>query len=386
MSLNHQIIQNPDAFQNLRERWNALNADSPFPSIFMTWEWQFSWWQAFGGSLFIILIQENDRDVAILPFVADAKTLFTQLNPIGSPNSDYLDFIIRKGEEARVGDYFINSFLSEERRIGVVVFDSINERSPLIEWLKSGHPTGFRKVFQEERVCPYLPLPDSFDDCLEGLTSKTRYFIRRKARKIEKDFDVVVDAVKNRSELDERMERFIEQHQAVWTSRGRPGAFYDEAFRKFHRLASARLFDVGQLQLFYMDLDGKQAASYYLFQYQRDLLFYLSSFEPEFSRHSPGAVLLSRVIQDAIEKNCREFDFMRGTTPYKFKWCKETRINLSFWLVRLRPSICVYIFGQWVVQCAADFIKKNLSLRAKKAIRNAMPGWVIRTFDKFFRE
>lgn len=386
MSLSYQIIQNPDAFQNLRERWNALNADSAFPSLFMTWEWQFSWWQAFGGNPFIILIQDEGRDVAILPFVAEGKTLFTQLHPIGSPHSDYLDFLIRKGEESRVADYFFRSVLLENRRIGIVVIDAVNERSPLAQWFEDGNPPGFWKVFREKRICPYLSLPGSFDACLENLTPKTRYFIRRKIRKVEKDFAVTVGIVQERAELDERMEEFFKQHQARWTARGRPGAFDDDAFRNFHRLAAARLFDTGHLKLFYLELDGKPAASYYLFQYQGALLFYLTGFDPAFARYSPGAVLLTRAIQYAIEAHCREFDFMRGITPYKFKWGNNTRTNHSFWLVRIRPSTIVYFLEQWVLHRAGAFIKRNLSPRGKRLIRNALPEWVIRTFDRFFQE
>ncbi|KMP11578.1 hypothetical protein UR09_02975 [Candidatus Nitromaritima sp. SCGC AAA799-A02] len=384
--LSHQIIQSPDIFQDLRERWNALNADCAFPSLFMAWEWQFSWWEAFGGNLFIILIQENDKDVAILPFVADEKPLFTQLNPIGSPHSDYLDFLIRIGNEERVGDYFFKSFLTENKRIGIVTFDAINERSPLTRYLEGGNPDGFWRAFQKKSVCPYLPLPQSFDTCLENLTPKTRYFIQRKTRKVEKDFKVTVGVVRERSELKERLEQFIEQHQTLWANRGRPGAFFDEAVRTFHRIVSQRLLNTGHLKLFYLDLDGKPAASYYLFLHERDLLFYLTGFDPAFARYSPGSVLLTRIIQDAIENKYREFDFMRGTAPYKFKWSDQTRTNQSFWLIRKRLTTLSYLMGQWIVRDMAAFIKRKLSLRTKRVIRNALPGWVIRTFDKFFRE
>lgn len=409
--MNHLIVQDPDAFRDLRERWDALNAAGAFPSLFMTWEWQFNWWRTFGGKPFIILIREGNEDVAILPFIAEEKYLFTQLNPIGSPHSDYLGFLIRKGEEKRTGRYFFKSFLPENPRIGVVVFDSVNERSPLTQWFDDAGPafpaegavhsrrsafpglglnffrrgSGFRKVFMSKSVCPYLPLPGSFDACMANLTRKTRYFIGRKARRIEKDFAVNVGVVQSRGELGERMEQFFEQHQAIWTARGRPGAFHDDAFRNFHRKQSKRLFDSGHLKLFYMDLDGKPVASYYLFQYNRDLLFYLSGFDPAFARYSPGAVLLGRIIRDAIENNCREFDFMRGSTPYKFKWSDRTRTNQSFWLVRMRPSTLGYVLGRWMLRRAAAFLKRNLSRRTKRIFRKALPQWVIRSCDEYFR-
>lgn len=383
MALSGQIIQSPDTFEGLRNRWNALNTGSAFPSLFMTWEWQFSWWQSFGGDLFIVLIQDEGQDLAILPFVAEKKRLFTQLKPIGAPHSDYLGFLIRKGEEARVEDYFFGTFLSANRRLGILVFDSVNERFAHTKWKKI---SGFLKVFHKQSPCPYLPLPDSFAACLENLSGQTRYLIRRKTRKVEKDFTVTLGVAGTRDELNERMELFFDQHQARWTGKGRPGAFYNTVFQDFHRMVAERLFATGNVMLFYMDLDEKPAASYYLFQFNGDLLFYLSGFDPDFASYSPGTILLSRIIEDAIEKHYHEFDFMRGTAPYKFKWSDKTRINHSFWLVRTHPACLIYFMGEWVLGRMAEFLKHGLSLRTKRMIRNVLPQWVIRSFDRFFRE
>jgi CelD/BcsL family acetyltransferase involved in cellulose biosynthesis len=41
-------------------------------------------------------------------------------------------------------------------------------------------------------------------------------------------------------------------------------------------------------------------------------------------RHSPGHILLMRLMQWAIERGCTRFDFTIGDEPYKAEWCDQT--------------------------------------------------------------
>ena len=72
------------------EAWNALQCKGSGNTVFMTWQWQKTWWEIFGrGKLLLLLAVKNDQPVTIAPLFADGGMLFF----VGSGGSDYLDFI-----------------------------------------------------------------------------------------------------------------------------------------------------------------------------------------------------------------------------------------------------------------------------------------------------
>ena len=73
-----------------QEQWSELLASGNTDVVFLTWQWQRSWWESFGrGQLLLVAAQHRDRTVALAPLFADSGMVFF----IGSGGSDYLDFI-----------------------------------------------------------------------------------------------------------------------------------------------------------------------------------------------------------------------------------------------------------------------------------------------------
>lgn len=352
----------------------------------MTWEWQFYWWESSGEALFIILIREQNDLIGILPFIRIRHIFFHTLKLIGSPHSDYLDFIVKKGCEKKVLDYFFSEYLKKNRKIGIIELDAINERSPHIQILLNELPPSVFKFQKSEKTCPYITLPASWEAYLKSLSPSMRYFINRKERRIAKNFKAKFGIVKNECELQARMEDFIEQHQKRWNQRDFPGAFQPGAFRQFHNKIAACLFEKGYLKLYYLELDQKPVASFYLFQYNTAVLYYLSGFDPAYAGYSPGLVLMGRVIRDAIENGINEFDFMRGSSDYKFKWTREKRTNISFSLGRKHMAVIAYVLFAFVLKRIALFIKEKTPPRSKEKIRGMLPDYIVQTFDPFFRD
>ncbi len=386
MSLNYRIITTRNEFEDIKEEWAHLLSNSSGNSIFLLWEWQYLWWESFGGDLFILLVREDNRIIAILPFIKTYKIFFCILKMIGAPHSDYLDFIIEKGCEKKVLDFFFNCFLNEHKEVKIVELDSINQESPNLDFLLNKVPSSFFRDGFREKECPYIMLPDSWQIYLNSLSASMRYYIGRKERKMEKEFNVQIGLAENRDEVSVRMDHFIEQHQNRWSQRQRPGAFYSDAFCAFHKKVSERFFEKGYLKLYYLELNQKPVASYYLFNYNNAVLFYLSGFDPVYSRYSPGAVLMGRVIRDAIYQGMDEFDFMRGESDYKFKWTTEKRVVITFSLARKTPAVYIYLFTLSILKHTASIIKKTFPVRIKEILRRIIPQWIINTFDPFFRE
>jgi CelD/BcsL family acetyltransferase involved in cellulose biosynthesis len=61
--------------------------------------------------------------------------------------------------------------------------------------------------------------------------------------------------------------------------------------------------------------------------------YYQSGYDPAWSARSPGMVLVGRTIEDAYARGLTDYDFLRGTEPYKLDWAADRRETLA---LRLR--------------------------------------------------
>src|SRR4051812_46135346 len=103
-------IRTESALEALRPSWNGLLRDSGSSTIFLTWEWISAWWRCYGqtGEL-RVLAAFNESGIlrGIAPLRVKTARQCGQTVPavyfIGdcSNDSEYLDFIIARGEEER---------------------------------------------------------------------------------------------------------------------------------------------------------------------------------------------------------------------------------------------------------------------------------------------
>ena len=75
--------------------------------------------------------------------------------------------------------------------------------------------------------------------------------------------------------------------------------------------------------------NNARIAALYNFIYNDTCFYYQSGFDPVWAKFSPGTVLFSLSIQDAIENGMLEYDFLQGDEPYKFNWTNTKRQCVS---------------------------------------------------------
>ena len=82
-----------------------------------------------------------------------------------------------------------------------------------------------------------------------------------------------------------------------------------------------------RLWLTTLDLDGRPAAAWYGFVSGDTVYFYQCGRDPRWERESVGLVLVSLMIQRAIERGYRAFNFLRGGDSYKQQWTPSRRMT-----------------------------------------------------------
>jgi CelD/BcsL family acetyltransferase involved in cellulose biosynthesis len=214
--------------------------------------------------------------------------------------------------------------------------------------------------------CPYLELCDDWDRYLATLTPTRRQTLRRKERNLRRDHAVTITDYDG-DRLDEGWRWLVGLHESRWDGAG-GGAFRDPTVVRLHRRFAAELATRRQLWLTTLDLDGAPAAAWYGFAWGDTVYFYQSGRDPRWDRESVGLVLMGAMIQRAIERGYRRFDFLRGEDAYKHHWTESRRTTEEITI--FRPGWR----GRWLR--ALDTVAALRAQLRARAGRGAAPGAV----------
>jgi CelD/BcsL family acetyltransferase involved in cellulose biosynthesis len=319
-----------DGFAALRAEWNALVQKCRYDTIFLTYEWQTTWWEYLGGGeLWIVAFRRQDTDqlVGIAPLYLvtpgegrwAGKRKFTLVGCIEV--SDYLDLIIHKEWEEEVYAAF-HGWLCSSDAPAWDVLDLCNlpqDSQTYRTFPALLDPAAFHLDIHQDDVAPQFALPLHYDTYLHELVDKKqRHEIRRKQRRAERETRVDFYFVGPQHNLTAEMDDFAALQRA---SREDKAEFMTPEMRRFFNVMAQRMQAAGHLRLCFLSLDGEKAAALLAFEYNRKYLLYNSGYDPDAHAHlSPGWVLLAYTIQYAVAVGCKLFDFMQGNEEYKYRF------------------------------------------------------------------
>lgn len=336
----------PDGFGALADEWNPLLQKSRFNTLFLTYEWQTTWWEYLGkGELWILAFRREDTDelVGIAPLYCfthgeDAGELAgkRRLTLVGCIEvSDYLDVIAARDWEMPVYRELLRWLQSADApQWDILDLCNLPEESLTYSRLPQLCTSFQWQVrVQQEDVAPQFALPLHYEHYLnQNVDKKQRHEIRRKQRRAERETDVnfyIIGAEKNgraatngsqaiELDLDAEMDAFIQLQRA---SAADKAEFMTPHMQRFFRGMARRMFDAGYLRLCFLQMDGQRTATLLAFDYDNRFLLYNSGFDPDaYSHLSPGWVLLAYSIQYSIAMGHRLFDFMQGDEEYKYRF------------------------------------------------------------------
>jgi CelD/BcsL family acetyltransferase involved in cellulose biosynthesis len=323
----------PNGFQALEAEWNDLVRRTRFNSIFLTYEWQTTWWDSLGqGDLWIVAFRcpQSKELVGIAPLFlhaiengADAGK--RQFNIVGCIEvSDYLDLIVARGWEKQVYAAFLDWLRSSEAPAwDIADLCNLPEESLTYREMPAlAAEAGIHTIVSQEDTAPQFFLPMRYDDYLQNqVDKKQRHEIRRKQRRAEREADCGFTIVGPQHSLEAEVDDFVALQRA---SRADKADFMTPQMRRFFLAIARRMLEADMLRLLFLTLDGEKAATLFAFEYDRRFWLYNSGYDPDsHAQLSPGWVLLSYAIQYAIASGCRVFDFMQGDEEYKFRFGAE---------------------------------------------------------------
>ena len=301
-------------------QWKEVLARDPDRHIFATPEWNRVWWDEFGGGkeLFVLTLKRDGELVAVVPLYRKNEGETKLLRFLGGIDlTDYLGPICSIEDRHDVAHALIQ-WLGDEV-IEWDVFDAHNMPVPFgfgETLIERADALGFDFTVEQEETSAVLLLPSEWESYLEILDPKERRELRRKRRRFMRE---VPDARFRRATeetLEHDLKRFVAMHRGA---EGHKGHFMKPEIATFFERVAHALLPLGWLRLDLLEIGDRAVASTFGFQLKNTFYLYNSAYEPDAARLSPGVVLVSNLVEEAIDGGLKTFDFLRGDERYKYQ-------------------------------------------------------------------
>jgi CelD/BcsL family acetyltransferase involved in cellulose biosynthesis len=321
-----RVVTSVDDLLALRPAWQQLFDANANHTPFQTWEWNYAWWKHFGTAddLHILVAEANGEVIGIAPLCRSAKFRglpFRHLTFISRKRADYLDFLVRPGEEMA---FFSELFTHlQAQRAGWQFIDlcDLKQSSSNFNAILTASAKVFRALTIEAReVCVFVPLAATWEAYFGSLAKKMRSNIGRTRRALESQFAAQIEIPTGTERTLRSLSDFASIHTRRWKDEHGSTYFEDPAALAFERELCRLGTEAGWYRLYMLYANGKPIAGNVGYvcgnRYYAGLIAKL----PEFDEHSAGTVLLGRMMQDCIENGWSAFDMTRGDEHYKHRW------------------------------------------------------------------
>jgi len=334
------VVEHASQLEELRSEWTALLARSSTNEPTLAPEWALTWWRVFGGldgrELKTALFREDGRLVGMAPLLKrryfyPGKLPFQRLEPLGTGEdledevcSDYANVISEKGAEDRVARALAQTLaIGKFGNWDELLLPMANGEAPCVQSLIAAFGSqGFDARADEAGASPYIPLPRTWEQYLEALSSDDRYYLARSMREFDKwaGGEVEVKHATSRADLEIGKKILIELHRERWSAEGKQGVFASSHFSAFHEALLPQLLDAGALELMWVSVRGAPIAALYNIAWNGKIYCYQSGRTLDVPRNvRPGVIAHVYAIRRAIETGRSEYDFMAGTSQFKRK-------------------------------------------------------------------
>src|SRR5581483_11882257 len=228
------VVFSEDGRDFVRRDWTNLVRDDPSGTFFHTPQFLKLYWEEFGEQpehLLLAFAEEEGAQVGAVAF----ERVGPKLRFLGGTEvTDYLGPVAAPGAE----DGFAKELLAAlARRDDWEEADlrGLPEDRPWLHRLEEAAAAqGFSTEIEDDKngVAPFLPLPGSYDEYLNGLPAKLRHEIKRKARKLEAEAGSFRILIAHEDTLEELLDRFVSLHRS---SEGPKGVFLQPGMEIFLR-------------------------------------------------------------------------------------------------------------------------------------------------------
>jgi CelD/BcsL family acetyltransferase involved in cellulose biosynthesis len=173
---------------------------------------------------------------------------------------------------------------------------------------------GYEITREQGEVVYHLELPGPWEEFFPILSGKERHELRRKMRRLSAAGRITYQVVEEKQEVQSAMDTFIRLFRM---NRPEKSRFMNSGREKFFRMLAEEMAKEGILKLFFLEIDGRPAASVMCFDYGSTVYLYNNGYDNHFETLSVGLLCKVFSIKHSIERGKKKYDFLKGGELYK---------------------------------------------------------------------
>lgn len=340
MSLTLDVVTALPEIERLVPDWERLIATDPTEGFFRSPAWYLSWARHIrpDAKPFVLVARQDRRVVALAPFCIQKQNGFLEkLSLAGSDVvcGEYLDIVALPEFRTSAMQRVWEELLSDRSHWDLMSLDAVHNEGDLYwEARHLAHRAGLM-IRCDERICPFIELPSTFEEYLGRLSRKRRKHFAR-AMRVFKEQGIEIKTYTSLQELGPAIDKLIELHTMRWKALGKPGTLAGRGFRDFLRSLAHTQHAPGAVRIYLLEANGDAKAALLNFHSGRSVLQFQNGFDPHWplSQHSPGTALVLHAIKEGIREGLCYYDFLRGAEDYKFQFADRCKSTANIYVAR----------------------------------------------------
>ncbi len=352
-------IQSLQEFEELREKWNELLDHATEKTMFLTWEWLYTWWKhnQEGKKLWLLSAWQENTLVGIAPLMlANTKKHgipFRLLQTLGTPNTDHSEFIALNGDP-EVVTLFCEYILAQKDKWDAIELNEHKDEEANTHIIANLLAQNGLIIKINSNLHHHVEITESWSSYLKSLSKNMRHNMDKSVRRVEEKHTLNLKCFRGADVQWEHFEIFFEINKNGHF----PEKYQSEKERAFHR----ELFEITRkknwIEIVLLYLDEKPVAYEYGFNLNGRFEDWRTGYDTNYSEQAVGKLLLIMLMKDLFEHGYRDFDFLRGEYEHKDRWKPSSRKFLN--IIAIRPTHLPARVALIVIPKTWHWIKKNI--------------------------
>lgn len=344
-------------FSSSRREWNELLANSNADQLFLSWEWQHTWWQIFAMPnqmqlRLLVATDEKNNLVGIAPLylstIATAKFIkVRRLQFIGNcwrtrdtMRTEFLDFISAKDKSAEIIRAMF-TYIKNSNEWDEFVLVNLRTDSETYRILTNESALPACYVREAEKYPSYFLNTDSdFNGYLNSLGKNTRLRIFNR-RKILESLGQITFRIDHQN-IDHNFELLNRLHSLRW---GYP-AFLNQRL-EFNKSVANLLANRNGLCFSILSISNKPVSIQYNYELVNHIYNIQAGFDQSIhSKIAPGYLHFGYALEQAFNSKTTCYDFLAGegkNTPYKETLTKTQLDIVDMQVIRKKLLKSLYL-------------------------------------------
>jgi len=361
------VIRQVPELASIEEAWRAAAVAAG--NLFVTPEWFFEYLEhtPAGRPAVVVARGDDGRPLAILALIEEHRV-------VRFPGGDYGDRFepLILSPDVQLGKVWQTLLGSLRELFGtkLVVLDKIDRTL-----VSAAYAT--RHFEDVEQVLPYIRLEGvTWDSWFESRTANFRSEVRRKLRGMKSHgFDFA--AVEDSPSAAAAMERHFELHDRRWATLEGSSTLRSQKARSFHTGLAQRIAARGWLRLWFLQAGDRVAASWYGWNLAGRYSYYQAGFDPEWSRYSPGTLMLAHTVEAALAEGASEYDLLLGDEQYKTRFATEARRAQTIAMPGVWSRHSFRVYGNIAVRRLHRNLPRRLQESTRRIARSHVVAWAV---------